>query len=424
MKRKIFLAILLLLIASQIPFAYRRYRLRKLQAAIQQLATQRSPVTSDNQYVDYKGVIHVHSFLGGHSTGAFAELIAAAKANQLDFVIMTEHPQANFDTSAMTLNGLHDGVLFVNGNEVATSNGDRLLLIPGAANAAAYSSRTTLDIINDQRNTGGLSFVAYPSESQNWPTAMADGVEVYNLFSNAREIRPVVTFFDGLWSYRSYADLMFANFFSRPEQNLQRWEAAMQQTHHDMVAIAGNDAHANVGLSLNDASGNQLIGLKLDPYERSFRLVRTHVLIKTGEPLTRDSLLLALAQGHCYVSFDIFADAAGFSFTADDDLGNQSQPTPMGGSLPALGHTRLTVKAPLPCRFVLYRNGDRVEEKVGLLAEFIAERAGRYRVEAYLQSLPAPAGDRPWIISNPIYVSPILSRANRITLKNHGKQVS
>jgi hypothetical protein len=126
MKRKVFFAILLLLIASQIPFAYRRYRLRKLQTAIQQIATQRTPATSGNQYVDYQGVIHVHSFLGGHSTGTFAELIAAAKANQLDFVIMTEHPQASFDAAAMTLNGMHDGVLFVNGNEVATANGDRL----------------------------------------------------------------------------------------------------------------------------------------------------------------------------------------------------------------------------------------------------------------------------------------------------------
>src|SRR5881394_2512259 len=134
MKRKIFFAILLLVTVSQLPFAYRRYRLSKLQAAIQQLSTQRTPTSSDNQYVDYKGVIHVHSFLGGHSNGKFAEMIAVAKANQLDFVIMTEHPQPTFDTAAMTLNGMHDGVLFVNGNEVSTANGDRLLLIPGAPN--------------------------------------------------------------------------------------------------------------------------------------------------------------------------------------------------------------------------------------------------------------------------------------------------
>src|SRR6266404_7744925 len=98
MKRKILILILGLIVLSQIPFAYRRYRLRRLQNTLQQLAAQRIPPTPENDYVDYKGVIHVHSSLGGHSTGAFAELISAAKANQLDFVIMTEHPQAEFDT--------------------------------------------------------------------------------------------------------------------------------------------------------------------------------------------------------------------------------------------------------------------------------------------------------------------------------------
>src|SRR5204862_3314468 len=126
MKRRILIAVLGLIVLSQIPFAYRRYRLRRLRNTIQQLAAQRIPATPEDKFVDYKGVIHVHSFLGGHSTGTFTELIAAAKANQLDFVIMTEHPQAELDTSAMTLNGTHAGVLFTNGNEVASANGDRL----------------------------------------------------------------------------------------------------------------------------------------------------------------------------------------------------------------------------------------------------------------------------------------------------------
>jgi hypothetical protein len=402
MKRKILLAILLLLIVSQIPFAYRRHRLGKLQTAIQQLASQRTPANSDNQYIDYKGVIHVHSFLGGHSTGTFAELIAAAKANQLDFVIMTEHPQASFDTSAMTLSGIHDGVLYVNGNEVATANGDRLLLIPGTANAATDGGRGTQEVIDEQRSNG-LSFVAYPSESQQWQSTAPNGVEVYNLYSNAREIRPVVTFFDGLWSYRSYPDLMFANFFSRPEQNLRLWDQAVRDTHRPLVAIAGNDAHSNVGLSLTDSSGKEWIGLKLDPFERSFRIVRTHVLIKKDQPLTRESLLAALAQGHCYVSFDIFADPAGFSFTADDLATNQTVAV-MGENVGSSGRTRLTVRAPLPSRFVLYRDGERVDEKVGAAAEFMADRTGTYRVEAYLEGLPAPAAGQPWIISNPIYL--------------------
>jgi hypothetical protein len=85
-------------------------------------------------------------FSAGHSNGNFAELISGARANQLDFVIMTEHPQAEFDTSAMTLNGMHAGILFVNGNEVSTASGDRLLLIPGQPNAASMSAQTTQQV--------------------------------------------------------------------------------------------------------------------------------------------------------------------------------------------------------------------------------------------------------------------------------------
>src|SRR6266581_917898 len=291
MKRRILIVMLGLVVLSQLPFAYRRYRLTRLQKAIQQLESQRTAPPGESDFVDYQGVIHVHSALGGHSTGAFAELIAAAKANQLDFVIMTEHPQAEFDTSAMTLSGVHAGILFLNGNEEATASGDRLLLIPGSADAASMSTQTTQEVIAKQKSAGGLTFAAYPPESQTLRSNSADGVEVYNLFTNARQYNAAVMFFDGLWSYRGYADLMFANFFTRPTENLKRWDEAMSVGRRKLVAIAGNDAHSNVGLSVNDASGKQWLGIKLDPYERSFRTVRTHVLIKKSQPLTRESLL-------------------------------------------------------------------------------------------------------------------------------------
>jgi hypothetical protein len=317
MKRRIFIVILGLIIVSQLPFAYRRYRLRRLHNTIQQLASQRVPTTVESEFVDYQGVIHVHSSLGGHSTGNFAELIAAAKANQLDFVIMTEHPQPDFDTAAMTLNGKHAGVLFMNGSEVVTSNNDRLLLIPGSAEAASAGAKTTQEVIDQQRISGGFSFAAYPADSQNWQTSSVDGVEVYNLFTNAREINPAVMFFDGLWSYGSYPELMFANFFARPTENLKRWDDATSARNRKLLAIAGNDAHSNVGVSVNDAAGKQWLGLKLDPYERSFRIVRTHVLIKKDKALSSESLVAAIALGHCYLSFDIFGEAKGFSFTAN-----------------------------------------------------------------------------------------------------------
>src|SRR4026207_397547 len=129
-KKFILLVVVLLLLLSQTPFAYRRYKLRRLSAGIQQLNSERR-VPESNGFTDYKGVIHGHSFLGGHSSGSFSEIIAAAQANELQFVIMTEHTEKDFDTAAMTLQGVHGGVLFINGNEVSAENGDRSLVLPG-----------------------------------------------------------------------------------------------------------------------------------------------------------------------------------------------------------------------------------------------------------------------------------------------------
>jgi hypothetical protein len=398
MKRRIFIAILALIIVSQIPFAYRRYRLGRLHNSIQQLSTQRISRFDNTEYVDYEGVIHVHSSLGGHSNGTFTELISAAKENQLSFVVMTEHPQAEFDTSAMTLTGVHNGVLFINGNEVATASGDRLLLIPGASNAASMNTLSTQQIIDQQKANGGLAFAAYPTESQNWQSTNVDGVEVYNLFTNTRSMNRFVTFFDGLWSYRSYPDLMFANFFARPTDSLNRWDQTSAGSNRKLVAIAGNDAHSNIGISLNDESGKQLIGIKLDPYERSFRTVRTHVLIKQGKLLTRETLLEALSLGHCYISFDLFSDAGGFNFsvlhsdkTMGDEVALNTQP-------------RFVVQTPLPTRVVLFKNGQSVDQKSGTEVEFAPNGPGAFRVEVYLDALPAPATGKPWVISNPIYI--------------------
>ena len=401
-RRKFLLALLVVLVLSQAPFAYRRYRLKRLQNKIQQLASQRVPIETGTEYVDYKGVIHVHTALGGHSSGTFTELIAAAKSNDLDFVIMTEHPQAEFDTAALTLNGMHAGVLFVNGNEVATADGDRLLLIPAPPNA--NERRSTKDFIDQQKATHGLAFAAYPTDSNTWQSNPVDGVEIYNLFTNTKRINRLVTFFDGLWSYRTYPDLMFANFYARPAEDLKRWDDALVSSHRSLVAVGGNDAHSNVGFGLADATGKQLVGVKLDPYERSFRTVRTHVLIQKDKSLTRESLLEALSLGHCYVSFDIFADASGFDFRvaqADQIMGDKSYST---------NETELVVSAPLQSRFVLFKNGSAVDQKTGTTARFTVAPVGIYRVEAYLDVLPPPATGKPWIISNPIYLGYAHSR--------------
>src|SRR6185295_5880998 len=205
-RRKKFLTIILAaMLLSQIPFAYRRYRLGRLNAAIQSLTSERvSPDKSGAiTFKDYKGVIHVHSFLGGHSTGTFQEIIAGAKANNLDFVIMTEHVESSFDTSALTLSGTHEGVLFVNGNEIETATGDRMLSIPGDAYLSLYPKLTTDEVGANIHSRNALAIIAYP-ENFTGSSERADGIEVYNLFTNAKRINRLVAFFDALWSHHSY----------------------------------------------------------------------------------------------------------------------------------------------------------------------------------------------------------------------------
>src|SRR5215213_1499430 len=374
-KRFILLIVILLLVVSQIPFAYRRYKLRRLYAAIQQLNSQRATPEQQGGFVDYKGVVHVHSFLGGHSSGTFSEIISAAQANQLQFVIMTEHKEKDFDTAAMTLSGIHGGVLFINGNEMNATNGDRLLVLPGE-----------------------VSIAAYPEEFKSLDAPGLKGVEIYNVFTNAKQINPVVAFFDVLWSQRSYPELIFALYLKRPDENLARWDQALARSR--LTATAGNDAHANIGVSLKDSSGKTLLGIQLDPYETSFRLVRLHVLIEQNKPLEAASLLDAVRAGHCFIGFDFLGDSSGFSFEAENDGERKIQ----GDEISLMPETRLRVQTPVSSRIVVFKDGAVVVEESGITTKElpITER-GVYRVEVYLPQLEM-AAQKPWIISNPIYV--------------------
>src|SRR5688572_12790608 len=399
--KKLLLILGVLLLASQVPFAYRRYKLGQLNAAIQQVNSQRTDPPQD-LLVEYQGVVHVHSFLGGHSKGGFREIISAAQANKLDFVVMTEHALSEYDTSLMTLKGLHGGVLFINGNEINTGSG-RLLIIPGDG-LEIIGSLNTLEQIRGQPDRKLLKVVAYPQEFKEWwqPDSY-EGVEVYNVYTNAREINPVTMFFDGLWSYRSYPHLLFANFYRRPSANLNLWDQSIAGGGRKLVALAGNDAHANIGFELTDSTGKRLLGMQLDPYERSFRLVRMHIVVPRTEDIAArpGPVLAAIAAGHCFIGFDIFGETTGFRYSGVD--GNESKI--MGDEITLDDEVRLSATLPVAGRIVLLKDGAVIQETVNTrLMEYVAKERGSYRVEAYLPQLGKPVGDQPWIISNPIYV--------------------
>ena len=375
MFKKILIAVVLIFLVLQIPFACRRYKLRKLSFAVNEVNSQRAPTPSQN-YAEYKGVVHVHSFLGGHSSGTFSEIISAAQANQLNFVVMTEHTEKDFDTATMTLQGMHGGVLFINGQETSRENGDRLLALPEQ-----------------------VSIVAYPEEFKNWDTPGLNGVEVYNVYSNTRKANPVVAFFDVLWSHRAYPELLFGLYYERPGESLKKWDQALSGA--KLTGIPGNDAHSNIGISLRDSAGKTLAGIQLDPYATSFRLVRLHALLPQHKPLDQTTLLEAIESGHCFIGFDLFGDSSGFTFEAQSPAETRIQ----GDEIRVQHDLKLRVSTPVATRILLFKDGSVVLNESGITTKEIAvTERGVYRVEVYLPQIERITGEKPWIISNPIYV--------------------
>lgn len=398
--KKIALALIGLLLLLQVPFAYRRYRLGRLSAAIAGLNAQRTAAPPDDEFDDYAGVFHVHSALGGHSTGTFEEIVRAAKDNRLAFVVMTEHPNAFVNSAEATLRGTHEGVLFAGGSELASSDGGRLFAVPGLS---APDPSSLQDLVTRAKGEGRLAIVGYPEQVRDWQLKGFDGVEVYNLYTNSKRISYAMLFFDGLWSYWGYPTMLFATFYERPGDNLKKWDEINAAGGQRAFAFAGNDAHANVGLSFQDQTGDKLLQIKLDPYERSFRIVRNHVLLRKGEQFNAETLLAAMRDGHSFIAFDLFGDSSGFRFTADNGTDRRI----MGDEIPfpAGGTVRLSSRSPVKCRTVFFRDGQVAQEvKDSTEATLTVESAGVYRVEVYLDQLGGFLEGKPWIITNPIFV--------------------
>lgn len=390
--KKIALILVSLIALAQIPFIYRRIQIGRLSQRIARLNVNRTPLES-RRYKDLAGAIHVHTALGGHSTATFEELIAGAKG--LDFVILTEHTADLVDTAAMTLNGTYGGVLFVGGNELDTGSGDRLLLIPGTGEAFARRMTMTPAFIEPFQKEGRLAFVTYPERFTTWYSAF-DGVEVFNLNSNTKNMGYVSFFLDALWSYRKYPELTLAMHLSRPDENLRKFDEVARKRR--ITLFAGSDAHSNLGFHLfGDDSGNKHFNLKFDDYATVFRILKTHVLLERDKTLTQQALLNALRAGHSFIGFDVLSETQGFSFSAGDKI--------MGDETTLSDTLQLKVAIPQSARIVLLKDGTGVSEASDVREMlFQPKERGTYRVEVFLDSLGHPFDRLPWIISNPIYV--------------------
>lgn len=396
--KKIALLLVIVLIVGQVPFCYRRFQLGAVVSKINELDRERIE-TKNAGYRHYKGVIHVHTALGGHSAGDFNELIHAAQVNELDFVLLTEHPNPLYDTSKQTLNGNHGGVLFVGGNEISSKQGDRFLILPGDAEANQDNTKDTADLLVWAKQNNRLVLITYPDKYKAWNEAKNfDGLEVYSLHTNAKQFPRFATFFDYFWSFGVYPELTMARNFERPNENLAKFDK-LTNNGQKTILFGASDAHSNIGLSVSDRANHDLLKTQIDSYRSIFKLVRLHVWLEHEQELTQANLLEAIKNGRCYLAFDVFGNADDFVFRAESATENKQ----MGDDVTWQNNLRLIAATPLKCRFVLFKNGAQIAEFArSNEMNFTPPTTGVYRVEAYLDDLNF--SNSPWIISNPIYI--------------------
>jgi len=360
-----FLLILLLLL--QLPFLYSVCQSRQLSSYLAEVPRKDVEPTP---FRDLRGAVHVHSAAGGHSLGTYPEIIESAKQAGFHYIFLTEHPR---ESSPF----------------VQVSDPD-LVVIYGIEEEREDAGRTLRNENSEVRILAYLDGLTVPDD--------VTGLEVFNMFESAKEAQNTFAWINWIYHQFTYEDLFFFHMLELDDSRFRTWDRTSSRRH--LAGVGGNDAHQNLGLTLQTTSGDRLFGIQVDPYLLSFRFLTNHLFVPETAKLTQETVLDALRKGSSYIAFERIADPTGFSFHAEWE----NQAFSMGEDVPVGSH--LVVQSPLPSLFRVIHMGRVYEELEGRQFVLRAEEPGTYRVEVYPVAPPSLLRDTPWIISNPIYVTP------------------
>ncbi|MBX7168276.1 MAG: hypothetical protein K1X74_18205 [Pirellulales bacterium] len=407
-------------------------KLRVTHETIAALASRREPVSLASGLQDFRAILHSHSLLSHDSRAPLDEIRAAAKKVGVQVILFSEHPADHYDYFTDGHRGFDDGLLIVPGAE---TRGFLAYPTRSVQREPAESSQDFVDLV---RRDDGLIFVCHLEERLDWELDHLTGNEIYNTHADFMEekrftaaLKGPLGMFSLVAALEKYPQEVFGAIQDYPSDYLAAWDRWCQKYPH--TGVAGNDSHHNqayrgvVGddgqLVLSDAlgavvaridpqkvgivkglvagkpPGTKVFEVDLDPYERSYHHVSTHLLMPE---LSQAAVWDALKSGRCYVGFDWIADPTGFVYQAT----RGDQHWLMGSQVAAGEGLRLAAEAPLGDRIKLLRNGEVVLEQDGRKLDFEVTEPGVYRVEVWLKIAAEP---RIWILSNPIYVGPAVA---------------
>lgn len=402
-------------------------RLAATHEAIQSFAADRRPVELDSGYRDFRAVLHAHSHFSHDSRGQIDEIVAGAKAAGVDAILFSEHPADHYDYFTDGHRGVRDGVLLIPGAETGG-----FLAYP-TASIQQEKTETPQEFANLVRRGDGMIFLCHLEERMDWEVSGLTGSEIYNTHADVMSetkflasLRSPFGILGLMPAVQQYPQEAFGAILDYPADYLKRYDELCQIAPH--TGVAGNDSHHNQGvratlqedgkvliedllgkkvaeldpakvsllkpLAANKQPGDIVLEFDLDPYERSFRHVSTHLLMPE---LNEQEVWSALRAGRAYVAFDWFCDPTGFVFQGVRD----GERYPLGSEVTGPEGLKLQVAAPLPGIVKIIRNGQVIREDRARRLDFDVADEGVYRAEVWLNV----AGElRPWILSNPIYV--------------------
>lgn len=396
------------------------------------------PSERSGEFLDVRCALHAHSGLSHDSRITPEQVVEAAKKAKVRAMFMTEHPTPDRKWSTEGMRGEKEGVLFVPGAEL----NDGLLVWRGEA-AQWTPNMKAGEVLEKLQGTDGVAFIAHPEMRKTdveWELPPFAGMEIYNSHADAMDsdyekalgglrTESPLKIMQMLNTVKRFERESYAAIFDEQKDTVARWDRLNQAalgTGRRVVGIAGNDAHQNVGITVESgaeglilkdalgkkvgdiprknvpflfaglAPGTTVLSQLFDPYAISLGYVSTHVL---APEVSEQALFDALLRGRAYVAFDWMGDPSGFRFTAA--AGERT--VEMGSDVPAADRPVLTVRPNMASEIRLLRNGEEVQKTEGEELVFQVSEPGVYRAEVWVA---VGEGKRPWIYTNPIYVTP------------------
>jgi len=335
----------------------------------------------------YKGAVHIHTTYSDGS-GNMDEVLAAARAVGLDFIVVTDHNTLAARDDGYE--GWRDGVLVIVGAEITPQRAGHVIAL-GVDSVEGYQYLSEREYLYQIARHGGLTFLAHPEGKrkaqfnlnlqrwQHWDTTFFAGMEIWSFMHDWIKDLNIIRL------GRFHRDPL--NQVAGPDPwVLAAWDALTEK--RPVAGIASLDVHARRIL---------LKRWTFFPYEFMFRTTLTCVRAPelTGDG-DRDAktIIRALAGGRAYATYEILGDARDFRF--EGRVGEQ--PVAMGSTVTAPeAPVDLDVHTPIKGEIKLLRAGRPVAQADGCDLRFTADEPGAYRVEV-------SRSGRPWIYSNPIYI--------------------